>query len=117
MNASSLRSAGRAIGISLIATLTLSAAPIRKIEYTDTKLKNGLRVIVSEDHSAPVFSIVVNYNVGSRVERKGAQAVAKKYLDPTRLQIVAVGDAQKVADILKKKGELETYDADGKPVK
>ena len=76
MNASSLRSAGRAIGISLIATLTLSAAPIRKIEYTDTKLKNGLRVIVSEDHSAPVFSIVVNYNVGSRDERKGRTGFA-----------------------------------------
>jgi zinc protease len=46
-----------------------------------------------------------------------AQAVAKKYLDPTRLQIVAVGDATKVTDILKKKGQLEVYDADGKPVK
>lgn len=46
-----------------------------------------------------------------------AQAVAKKYLDPTRLQIVAVGDATKVTDLLKKKGQLEIYDADGKPVK
>jgi predicted Zn-dependent peptidase len=46
-----------------------------------------------------------------------AQAAAKKYWDASKLQIVAVGDAGKVTDILKKKGTLETYDADGKPVK
>lgn len=43
-----------------------------------------------------------------------AQAAAKKYLDGPRLQIVAVGDVTKVTDILRKKGELEVYDADGK---
>jgi predicted Zn-dependent peptidase len=51
------------------------------------------------------------------VTAEQAQAAAKKYLDPARLQIVAVGDATKVIDILKKKGELEVYDADGKPLK
>src|SRR5262245_33038846 len=35
------------------------------IKFTDLKLKNGLRVILSEDHSAPTFSIAVTYNVGS----------------------------------------------------
>jgi zinc protease len=60
----------------LIVVLGLAAAPIRKIQFTDTKLKNGLRVIVSEDHAAPVFSIVVNYNVGSRDERKGRTGFA-----------------------------------------
>ena len=33
-------------------------------------------MIVSEDHAAPVFSIVVNYNVGSRDERKGRTGFA-----------------------------------------
>jgi zinc protease len=60
----------------LIVVLGLAAAPIRKIQFTDTKLKNGLRVIVSEDHAAPVVSIVVNYNVGSRDERKGRTGFA-----------------------------------------
>jgi len=46
-----------------------------------------------------------------------AQAAAKKYLDPGRLQIVAVGDATRITDILRKKGDLEAYDADGKPLK
>lgn len=44
------------------------------------------------------------------------QATAKKYLDPSRLQIVAVGDAGRITNILAGIGDLETYDTDGKPV-
>jgi predicted Zn-dependent peptidase len=69
-------SLGRVIGLCLIGAVTLTAAPLRKIQFTDTKLKNGLRVIVAEDHAAPVFAIVVNYNVGSRDERKGRTGFA-----------------------------------------
>ena len=46
-----------------------------------------------------------------------AQAAAQKYWEPGRLQIVAVGDATKITDILRKKGELQIYDADGNPMK
>jgi len=46
-----------------------------------------------------------------------AQAAAQKYWAPARLQIVAVGDATKITDILRKKGTLETYDAEGNPLK
>jgi zinc protease len=46
-----------------------------------------------------------------------AQAAAQKYWAPGRLQIVAVGDATKVTEILRKKGTLEVYDADGNPLK
>src|SRR5512132_2239344 len=62
--------------LGVAAALALAAAPISKIQFTDTRLKNGLRVIISEDHSAPLFSIVVNYNVGSRDERKGRTGFA-----------------------------------------
>jgi zinc protease len=44
------------------------------------------------------------------------QAAAKKYLAADRLQIVAVGDPERVAEILKKLGEVETYDTEGKRV-
>jgi len=54
----------------------VAAAPAAKVQFTDTTLKNGLRVIISEDHSAPVFSIVVNYSVGSRNEREGRTGFA-----------------------------------------
>lgn len=52
----------------------------------------------------------------SAVTAAEAQAAARKYWDPARLQIVAVGDA-KIADILRKKGELAVYDTDGRPLK
>jgi predicted Zn-dependent peptidase len=46
-----------------------------------------------------------------------AQAAARKYWAPERLQIVAVGDATKIADILRSQGTVEMYDADGNPIK
>ena len=46
-----------------------------------------------------------------------AQAAAQKYWGQDRLQIVAVGDASKITEILRKKGNLEIYDADGNPLK
>jgi zinc protease len=61
----------------LVASLSMpGAAGTPKVAFTDTTLKNGLRVIISEDHAAPVFSISVNYNVGSRDERKGRTGFA-----------------------------------------
>jgi predicted Zn-dependent peptidase len=47
-----------------------------KISFKEFKLKNGLRVILSEDHSAPTYSISVTYNVGSRDERPGRTGFA-----------------------------------------
>jgi predicted Zn-dependent peptidase len=46
------------------------------IKFTETRLANGLRVIISEDHAAPVYSIVVHYLVGSKDERKGRTGFA-----------------------------------------
>jgi len=44
------------------------------------------------------------------------QAAAKKYLDPSRLQIVAVGDPDKVGEVLKGFGPVETYDTEGRRI-
>ena len=52
----------------------------------------------------------------SAVTADEIQAAARKYLDARRLQIVAVGDPTRVADVLKKLGEVEAFDADGKRV-
>jgi zinc protease len=62
--------------VGLAASVSMAAAPVSKVKFTDTKLKNGLRVIISEDHSAPTYSIAVQYNVGSRDERKGRTGFA-----------------------------------------
>lgn len=46
------------------------------VDLRDTTLKNGLRVIVVEDRTAPVVSLTITYNVGSRDERKGRTGFA-----------------------------------------
>ncbi len=55
---------------------TLAAITVPKVNFTDTRLKNGLRVIISPDRAAPVMSVAVAYNVGSRNERKGRTGFA-----------------------------------------
>jgi len=49
---------------------------VPRLDFTDQRLANGLRVIIAPDHSAPVFSIAVTYNVGSRNERPGRTGFA-----------------------------------------
>jgi zinc protease len=46
------------------------------IAFKEFRLKNGLRVILAEDHNAPTYSINVTYNVGSRNERPGRTGFA-----------------------------------------
>ena len=60
----------------LLSLLAVSAATGQSVKFTEHKLKNGLRVILSEDHSAPTYSISVTYNVGSRDERDGRTGFA-----------------------------------------
>jgi predicted Zn-dependent peptidase len=50
------------------------------------------------------------------VTQAQVQAAAKKYLDPSRLQIVVVGEPSKIADSLKQFGTVETYDVNGKRI-
>jgi zinc protease len=62
----------------LTAASTIVAQTPRKVSvnFKETTLKNGLRVITVEDHSAPVVSISITYNVGSRNERQGRTGFA-----------------------------------------
>ncbi|MBO0726880.1 MAG: insulinase family protein [Blastocatellia bacterium] len=50
------------------------------------------------------------------VTAEDVQRVARKYLDPAKLQIVAVGDAKKIAGVMKQFGGVELYDTEGKPL-
>jgi len=60
----------------LLAGSRVPAQTTPAIRFSDTTLPNGLRVIISEDHSAPVYSISVHYKVGSKDERKGRTGFA-----------------------------------------
>jgi zinc protease len=46
------------------------------LNFTDTRLDNGMRVILAPDHSAPVLAINVMYDVGARNERPGRTGFA-----------------------------------------
>lgn len=70
-----MRVRGLVLAAVATAAVTLQAAT-PKITFTDTKLKNGLRVLIAEDHHAPVFSVALSYNVGSRDERPGRTGFA-----------------------------------------
>src|SRR4029450_4588764 len=47
-----------------------------KLQYQTTTLPNGLRVILSEDHSTPIVHASVWYHVGSKNEKKGRTGFA-----------------------------------------
>ena len=76
--------AGLALALGIAAT-TIGAAPRSwpaktgdaaasqevKIPIEQYTLKNGLRVVLSEDHAAPTVSLCITYDVGSRNELPG----------------------------------------------
>ena len=53
-----------------------AVSTVPKVQFSDTRLDNGLRVIISEDHYAPIYAICVAYKVGSKDERKGRTGFA-----------------------------------------
>jgi predicted Zn-dependent peptidase len=71
------------IGLALVVMLTSSfstrslvqAKPLN-IPVVYYKLPNGLKVVISEDHIAPVVTVAVYYNVGFRLEPKGRTGFA-----------------------------------------
>ena len=48
------------------------------------------------------------------VTAEDVQRVARKYLDPDTMQLVAVGDGLKIQSVLEAYGPVEVYDSDGK---
>ena len=49
---------------------------VPQVEFSDERLGNGLRLIVAEDHLAPVVAINVWYDVGSKHEQPGKTGFA-----------------------------------------
>ena len=63
--------------LAAIAVMPVQAA-VRppKLQYQIATLPNGLRVILSEDHSTPIVHVSVWYHVGSKNEREGRTGFA-----------------------------------------
>ncbi len=64
--------------LALAGALALAAEPARlpSIPFQRFTLPNGLNVILSEDHSAPIVGVDVHYDVGSKDERPGRTGFA-----------------------------------------
>ncbi len=60
---------------SALAATSLAAANL-DIPYEEFKLDNGLRVIVHEDHKAPIVAVNLWYHVGSKNEKPGRTGFA-----------------------------------------
>ena len=72
------RSLATVVGVALLtaASAAETPSPLRPVQFTDTRLANGLRVIISEDRFAPIYAIAVSYGVGSKDERPGRTGFA-----------------------------------------
>jgi zinc protease len=107
---------GPALAVLLAAQLGISpgAIPARgdaevqvpKLELRDTKLDNGLRVILVPDHSAPVYSIDVSYNVGSRDEKPGHTGFAHLFEHMMFQGSANVGKGEHFIDVLNNGGNM-----------
>jgi zinc protease len=64
-----------AVGAAPIVPLQAAVRP-PKLQYQTTTLPNGLRVILSEDHSTPIVHVSLWYHVGSKNEKKGRTGFA-----------------------------------------
>jgi zinc protease len=92
---------------SLIASFALSLeSPTQLLNYSVTRWRFKLAADYWDSYPDRL----------SAVTAMQVQAAARKYLDAERLQIVAVGDPTRVADVLKRLGTVEAFDADGKPI-
>ena len=60
----------------LAALLFGSAAKAQEIKFQEFDLKNGLHVILHEDHSTPIVAVTVMYHVGSKNETAGRTGMA-----------------------------------------
>ena len=107
----------------------------RDIRVPDAEFADAKRSIVSafalaiESPQAPLANAITRWRYGlpadywdryperiMAITQDDVKAMAVKYLDPKRLQIVAVGDRAAAEEVLKKLGRLQVFDAEGRKV-
>ncbi len=65
------------VAVALVGPLQTPVLALQqRIAYEQYTLSNGLKVILAEDHSTPIVTVNVWYNVGSRNERVGRSGFA-----------------------------------------
>jgi len=71
-----LKRSGLFAGLVSVFMVSTSLAAEIDIPYTEFTLDNGLRVIVHEDHKAPIVAVNIWYHVGSKNENPGKTGFA-----------------------------------------
>ncbi|HEX8177716.1 MAG TPA: pitrilysin family protein [Pyrinomonadaceae bacterium] len=91
---------------SVVASFALSLEqPTQLLSYEITRRIYGFPDDYWETYPARIMAVTAD----------DVQRVARKYINPESLQIVAVGDASKIRTVLEKFGTVTVYDAEGKP--
>src|SRR5882672_4549280 len=67
----SMKFVARALPILAAIILLCAAAPAQQLQIKTHTLKNGMKIIVEEDHSIPNVALYIFYRIGSRNERPG----------------------------------------------
>ncbi len=84
------------------------------LERPGTLLQN---IITQKLYNLPADYWDAYPNKVAAITAADAQRAAQKYVDLAHLQIVAVGDAATIRDVLAKYGTVETFDSEGKLVR
>ena len=92
---------------SIAASFALSLEqPTRVLNFAITTKQYGFPPDYWDTYAARIMTVTA----------EEVQRVARKYLNPDTLQLVAVGDANKIKNVLEKYGAVELYDTNGAPV-
>ncbi len=92
---------------SVVAGFALSLErPMRLLGFALTRKIYDLPQDYWDTYPAKIMAVTVD----------DVQRVARKYLNPEAMQLVAVGDGRKIKPVLEKYGKVEVYDSRGKPV-
>lgn len=71
-----MKAARHGIAFVLATLLGMTGVLSQGVPFKTFTLKNGLRIILAEDHLAPTYSLSMTYDVGSRNERPGRTGFA-----------------------------------------
>ena len=92
---------------SIVASFALSLEqPSRVLNFAITRKLYSLPADYWDTYSSKIAAVTAD----------DVQRVARKYLNPETLQLVAVGDATKIKTILEKYGAVDVYDTNGASV-
>jgi zinc protease len=95
-----------ALSVFFASMAALPASAAGRVQFTETTLKNGLRVQLVEDRTAPVIAVSVAYNVGAKDERKGLTGFAHLFEHMMFKGSANVGDGEHFYQIFTAGGSL-----------